>query len=471
MIYNNSFLRKELKESYFEHSISVRNRIRYALFLALTSFGVHFIFLTLTRSILSEVAPQLIDPSYFSVLSIYLRVSYFFYVLYLAANYNFLTFSELKNNKWYILIKFGFSPVKMTFAKLYARLYTIFFVYTSGFFATMFLTSILKYPFNIEYAVSFFILGLIDMIIIVIITLTSSLYFTKGEISDYFMLFSVFCLTILKYILGYYDVINDKSKFGSIFVLAYFSRYIATLALILLLCIIIIFIQAKTKAKYYNFSFYIRDLDFPDSVKISLGSDKKPKVSKEYNIRTKRTEKVVSRLLNSIMIFIISLFIFFNIIVLLISLTAQIQGTTFFKIIPYVFHSETMQPAINYNDLAIFKKIGLQENVNVGEIILYQSPSEVNVARIISLNNNKIVVDIDNYSSINTTRLYREAISRTQIFGKFIGRSRWLGVLILFANTTLGRFLLLLIPSVLLFYYNPITEFIRYISFQNLKEK
>ena len=171
------------------------------------------------------------------------------------------------------------------------------------------------------------------------------------------------------------------------------------------------------------------------------------------------------------MIFIITLFIFFNIIVLLISLTAHAQNTTFLKIIPYVFHSETMQPAISYNDLAIFKKIEVQENVKAGEIVLYQSPSGVNVARIISFNDNKIVVDIDNYPPHNTSFLYREAINRNQIFGKFIGRSRWLGVLILFANTTLGRFLLLFIPSILLFYYNPITEFFRYISYQNLKEK
>lgn len=472
MIYNKSFLRKELKESYFENSISLRNSIKYSLFLALVSFGVHFIMLTLNRSVLSEVAPQLIDPSYFSVISIYLRICYFFYVVYLAANYNFLTFSELKNNKWYILIKFGFSPVKMIFTKLYARLVTVFFVYSLGFVTTIFLTYILKYPFIIEYMVPLFILGFTDIVTIMVITLTSSLYFTKGVKSDYVMVFSVIFLFILRYSLGYYGIINDKSRFNSFFVLKEFTNYIVILLAVNIICLVIIFFIAKIKSKYYYFSFYIRDLDFADGVKVVMGGKSKLKFLKEYSIDAKKREKVVSRILNSFIISIITLFVLFNIFVLVISISSRIQNTPIINIIPYVFHSDTMEPSISYNDLAMFKKFQAGESLNTGDIVLYQSNNnEVSIARIQSFSNNKIIVDIDNYPPGYTASAYREAISTNQISGKYAGRSRWLGLLILFANTTLGRFLLLLIPSILLFYYKPITEFLQFISYQNSRDK
>jgi len=471
MIYNNSIFRKELNESYFEHSISIRNRYGYALFLALISFGVHFIALTLSKSVLSDTVPQYMNPSYFSVLSIYINIFYFFYVVYLASNYQFLTFAEIYSNKWYILMKFGFSPVQMIFTKLYARVISVFILYGTGFLATLFLTTFLKYPFVLEYVLPLFILGLLDVIFIIIVTMTSSLYLKKGILSNYVMIISVFLLVVLKYILGYYNIISDRSQFDSLNVLSHFSEYIVTLSLIIISCIIIIFIRAKINAKYYYFSFYRKDLDFSDNVKITVGADSKSrnKATKEYEVKTKTN--IVSSLLNVLLIVTISIFIVFNILVLLVSLSTTRQQMSFPKVIPLVFHSETMESTIMYNDLAFFIKTTSDEALSKGDIVLYNAHEEVNVARIQSFKAEKVVVDIDNYPPQNEASIYREAVNRNQIYGKYLGRSRWLGILILFANTTSGRLLLLLIPSILLFYYKPITEFIRFIMYEHKKEQ
>ena len=42
--------------------------------------------------------------------------------------------------------------------------------------------------------------------------------------------------------------------------------------------------------------------------------------------------------------------------------------------------------------------------------------------------------------------------------------NRWLGAVILFANTILGRLIFLLIPTVMIFFYEPVTKFFRNIS-------
>ena len=45
--------------------------------------------------------------------------------------------------------------------------------------------------------------------------------------------------------------------------------------------------------------------------------------------------------------------------------------------------------------------------------------------------------------------------------------NRWLGAIILFANTILGRLIFLLIPTVMIFFYEPVTKFFRNISKEN----
>ncbi len=470
MIYSNSFFKKELKEVYFNRDISIRYRINYALFIALLSFGGYLLLATLDRSILAELAPRYFDKSYFSILSVYADASYLFFIIYLAVNYRDITFAEIKENKWYILMKFGFDPVKMIFDKLYARLFTVIIIYGAGFFIVSILATILKYPFVFSYFIPLFILGLTDMIFVLLVTMTSSLFFSKGILSDYAMAGSVLFLFLIKGFFGYYQILNDKSNFIGLNVLYNFIEYFFTLGLIGVLCILAIIIGVKVKSKYYHFSFYVKDLDFSDEFKIVFGPNAKSKnrYLKEYDVKTRI--KISSGLTNSVLVIIISVFILFNVFILLITISSRGKEPAVFDIIPYVFQSETLEPAIMFNDMAFFELINSKDSVDIGDIVLYESGPEEYVARIKEFAADSIIVDIDNYPAGNDTRIYRKTINRNQIYGRFVGRSRWLGVLVLFSNTSLGRIFLLLVPTFLLFYYKPISDFFKYINLNRMKE-
>ncbi len=470
MIYDNSFLKKELKETYFEQSISSKRRLSYALFLALISLGCYLMLLTLERSILSDVVPRYFDRSYYSVLSVYNDVSYIFYIIYLAANYRFITFDEIRENKWYILIKFGFNPVRMIYTKLYARLLTVLIIYGTGFIAVSFLATYLKYPIVYSYFLPLFILGLVDIIFVLIVTMTTSLYLGKSIWSNYLILLYFILLVFLKYYFDYYSHLNAKNQFQDIFVLTYFARYFLTLFVIMAISILTIFIRAKRNSRYFNFAFYVKDLDFSDNLTIVFGKgDKKKSILKEYALKTRM--KISTKITSSLLVGVISIFILFNLFVLLISLSTPGRELSIAKIIPYVFHSETMEPEIMYNDLVFFKKTHINQNFKVGDIVLYKSDNEVSVSRIKVFQGENLVVDIDKYPEGNQNSIFRETIDKSLVYGLFIGKSRWLGVLVLFSNTTLGRLLLLLIPSLLLFYYKSISHFISLINYERMKER
>lgn len=470
MIYNKSILKKELTESYFERSISRKKRLGYALFLALISFAIHYILRTLDKSVLSDTVPKYMSPTCFSTLFIYVDIFFLFIVIYLAANYHFLTFDEIRNNKWYIPIKFGFSPIKMILTKLYARLITIAFIYGFGFFIMLFLTSLLKYPLVFEYIIPIFALGLIDFMFIIIVTMTSSLYFKKGIQSNYVMFISILLIAVLKYFLGYYSIIGDKSNFLSINILSQFSRYISILILTSIICILTIIAKGIINAEYYNFSFYTADYDISEDIIVTMQADSKLKRAITHKIDANTELRMLTKILNSLLFIVILSFIIINIIVLLISISTTRKEISIFKVIPYVFQSDTMQPAIMYNDLVFFKKADNIE-ASSGDIVIYEASGEASIARVESTQAGKVVVSIDNHPSENEGKVYRETIDKNQIYGRYIGRSRWLGLLILFANSTIGRLLLLFIPIILLFYYKPIVAMLRYIINSGMNEK
>ena len=76
----------------------------------------------------------------------------------------------------------------------------------------------------------------------------------------------------------------------------------------------------------------------------------------------------------------------------------------------------------------------------------------------------ELKVDIDYYPAGSQKGIYEETVEQDSVYGRYQSSNRWLGALILFANTVFGRLLMLLVPVVLLFFYKPITKFFKNVS-------
>ena len=113
MIYNTSFMRKELRNAYMQQKFSRNRQFSLGLFLGLISFAIYFSLQTLKQSVVSDAAPQLMMPSYFSTLYIYLFVSLIFNVIFYITNYEYMTFIEVIRNRWYPLVQLGYKPTRL----------------------------------------------------------------------------------------------------------------------------------------------------------------------------------------------------------------------------------------------------------------------------------------------------------------------------------------------------------------------
>ena len=457
MIYKTGYFRKELRQVYSENRTSTNRRLAFAVFLGLFSFALFFVFQTLQKSVLAEAVPQIMQPSFFSTLYIYVHVAYVLNTAYFIHYYDYLFFSEIRKNSWYLLVQMGYNPLMMIFCKLTALVYSLFIIYAVGFACTVFLTLFLKYPFVFAYMPSLFIAGFVDLILIGILTMTFSLYVKTLLNARYLIFLSAFFIVMLKIISGYYGVLSNRVAMQNLYNLLDPGRsgFLPAAAVLIAVCGLISIFGARNVAKYYTLP--TEDYLLPPGTSLARADPKTGRIKAAADSKKRlKYGKIIDLTVTVCLIVFICATLVFNAMVILINASAPGSEVTIRGVIPYIFKSDTMEPEIMQNDLAYFTKIDSQYPVNVAEIILFKSDNVVYVEKVIEKKDAAFIADITNYPPMSQRGAMIKTVPRESIIGIYTGRNRWLGVVILFANTILGRLLFLLVPAVLLFYHRQI---------------
>lgn len=461
MIYRPSYFKKELRQAYSENRTSTHRKMASAFFLGLFSFALFFVLQTLQQSVLAEVIPQIMQPSFFSTLTIYLHSAFIFYTLFFMIYYDYLFFAEIRRNSWYLLIQMGYRPVRMLLSKLFALLYSVFLVYSLGFLITIFLTVFLKYTFILAYMPGLYLAGLTDIVVISVLSLTFSLYTRMVVNARYWIFLSAVFIVALKIILGQYTILANRvamQTLSNLFDL-HVSPYMAVAPAIMVICFLICLNRAKNLAKYYSLS---PSEDVAPAKASVVYLDPRTGKQKPTGRRTASWPgRIIATTSTVFLIVFICAALVFNIFVILINTSTPGQEVTILNVIPFVFKSATMEPEIRINDLAYFQKIDNQYSLGKRDIILFAENNTLYVERIQEEAGSYLVVDIDNYPPLSEPGAMRKTVPRASVHGIYIGRNRWLGALILFANTIIGRLVLLLAPAVLLFYHAQISGYLK----------
>jgi hypothetical protein len=124
---------------------------------------------------------------------------------------------------------------------------------------------------------------------------------------------------------------------------------------------------------------------------------------------------------------------------------------------------------VYYNDIAFFEKIDDYVKVDPGDIVLYKDDvGVVQVRKILDFymdqktGEERANADITNYVEGAEKDALKTTLARSQVYGRLVGTNRYLGVVVLFANTMIGRLLFLLIPTILIFFSGPILGLVRH---------
>lgn len=482
MIYRYNSFKKEIRFDFTDRKSGARRLPTIGSLSAFLALAVHFILQTMTDTVLMDAIPEFMMKTYFSLLFTYYFISMVVLVLHYAFNYRDLTFAEISNNRWYLQAKMGYNPTTLVHNKLGARFVTVAFNWILGYILTLTFGLFLKYTFIPEYTITLLVMGLVDSLLLVTLILTVSLIVQRVEHSAVLVFCIAFFYGSVKLLGGHYAKISDPFYMRDLN--AYFKLFEDHddwfLFILIASCLYFISFGAKYAAysfrhksdgvnaipEHYGFG-YIQDINL--SARRRRQENKRLITTlqvggKIHNIigyenaheRAERMAKWTNRLLTFAASAVIAVMLLFNVTVLILSaaqggVEVSVSGT-----IPYIFHSTTMEPAINNNDLVFFQQIDVQEELHAGEIVIFTADYEVYIERITKIQGDQITVNIDSYPEMAREDAMKMSIDRSQIYGRYSGRNRWLGALIHFANTIMGRILFLLIPSILLFYHDKI---------------
>ncbi len=483
MIYDTSFMRKEFRNAYMQQKFSRNRQFSLGIFLGLISFAIYFSMQTLKQSVLSDAAPQLMMQSYFSTLYIYLFISLLFNVVFYISNYEYMTFTEVIKNRWYALVQLGYNPTRLIAQKMVGRFLFQAAIFTIGYIATIFLSSFLKFPVVLNYIISMYVMGLIDIEILAVISLTVSLFLRDTANARYVVGLLAAGLFIFKAASGYYSILADRALMTDMSNMFDVTQSVFMLGapLIIIACIVICLIVGNKLARVYNPPLLDQlpalTNKRPGTVVLkstAAGAKKKPAVEASVDLmRGRKRNNLPSIISGILMVTAIAAMLGINIIVLAFGYASPERETSINGMIPYVFQSSTMEPEIMFNDLAIFQKVDMLSSLDVGDVLLFKDLSgAVNVASLTAYQKDentgeltgKLDTDVLNYVDERYRGMAAQTISREQVYGVHSGNNRWLGAVILFANTILGRMILLLIPTFLIFFYEPILRFFRSLS-------
>ncbi len=479
MIYRTKFAREELSYGYFERKKNVGALIALGVFFGMLAFSIYFIFQTLTQSVLSDKASFLVEQSYHTTAMLYLAVSYIGFWVYDTIRFRMVTFSEVYENTWYGLVHQGYQLVTLVFGKLSAQLFGMLVINTAGFFTTLLMSSFLKFPLIPGYLVSLFIVSTFNCASLLVLAMASSLVIR--DISNARSLFSVgtFLLFVLQIILGFFALVTDRESIQHVGALFTKSAYLYVDIALMALCTGVCIFKGSRTARLYN---------APELAEL-------PPLGREPGtglvVRTEAADAGIQRaarqlsnsyqpkkggnLLSSVMSFllIIGVLAMFAIdaVMLAFSYASPEKETSIMGFIPYIFQSSTMEPEINYNDIAFFEVVDEYVQLNPDDIVLYKDSTEiVQVRRIVSTltdgttGEKMLEVDIDYYPEGSQKGILHGYVEEDAVYGRLVGVNRWLGVVVLLANSMIGRILFMLVPIILLFFSKQINDFFKHIG-------
>lgn len=478
-IYRYNSFKKEVRFDFIDRKTGKFRLPLLGVFAALLSLAIHFILQTMTDTVLTDAIPVLMARTYFTLISTYNLVFLVTLLAFFGTNYRTRTFAEIQKNHWYLQAKMGYKPAVLVINKMLARLLTTWTNYSIGFLTILLIGFLLKYNFIYTYIISLYLSGLGDSLIILIMILTTSLLSKDSSYNTWFILLIGVGHQTAKFFSGRYELVTTPAYMRNLRAVfnVFDSPYLMFQITLALICMISLMILARYAAAYF---YYPRNKVNKVSMHTVVGRiqknqkpRKKDKVlgqvrmgSKHYPVvkipDSAEAGQAAARALNAVLTtfatLLIVMMLIFNVIVLLLSAAQSNDEVSIRGTIPYLFHSETMDPAISRNDLVYFQQIDDQSSLDIGDIVILKDDYEVFIERVISIDGNQITVDIDNYPEMTKEDAMLKTVSRDAIYGRYSGRNRWLGAIIHFANTITGRILFLLIPSILLFYHDKILK-------------
>ncbi|MEA4831452.1 MAG: S26 family signal peptidase [Oscillospiraceae bacterium] len=464
MIYTKKHLDSLLSCSYIERELGKRQLMYISVFLGIVTIALHSLLETVSESVITEIFPQIMLPSYYTIAFKYNLIAYVFFFILFMYKYNSLTFAQINKNKWYLLKKMNHSIDSMIILKIINTTLTVATIYTLGFIVTMVMALLFKYTFILGYLLSLYIVGLIDILMLVWSAMFISLFIKKRRFAVLCMICFEAAMILLQNLTGYSQLIKDR--YLMTFTGNLFDIKISSYTFII--CTLLVGTTTASCIFAKNHSAFYFNSNSHEAENAAMRDYKTNKLTlNDKNKSSSFIGKSFSILLKTILMILIAVSIGGNVFILVLAMGSSTKEFSIGGYIPYIVQSTSMENSIYKNDLVLFKRVDTSSPIEIGSVVIFREEGTVYIEQVTGCDKNIYTVDITNYPEFVTDKLMEKEVYRDKIYGILYKTNRWIGAFVLFANTFFGRILLFVIPVLLIFFSKQLAEFIKRFFTQN----
>lgn len=478
MIHRMNLIQKEFSYGYYQKQDGLKQLVGLGAFFGMLAFSTYFIMQTMSQSVLAEEAPYIMRASYFSTSFLYLAISGVGFLIYFHSRFGQISFAEVYDNSWYCMAQLGYPVYAMVLAKLFAQSVSVLIMHTTGFVVTLLLSSVLKFPLVVGYLLSQYFLGLLSAEALLVLAMLLSMLGRDRANAKSWLTFLALVIFLLQFPSGFFAIATDWARMSNFLNLWTDSWYLWMLVggVIAALAACVrrgTYLAGMLNPPAETGAPYLTDRLGP-GVRVVVRSESASAFICRQSRRLEAAYQPVRRfnplsfLGTCALVVVIVAMLSVNLALLLFNYASPEKETSIMGYIPYIFQSTTMEPSVLYNDIAFFEKIDQYVEVSPGDIVLYKDDAGVvQVRKLLDFyedpvtGDQRINADITHYVEGADKDALRTNLKQSQIYGRLVGTNRYMGVVVLFANTMLGRLLFLLIPTVLIFFSGPIFALIR----------
>ncbi|HOG02100.1 MAG TPA: hypothetical protein PKW41_12100 [Clostridia bacterium] len=473
MIYRVGSIDKELNYGSNRQRNHFSVLLGIGVFEGMLSFSIFFILQTLKRSVLSDQAAYFVQESYHTTLLLFILISNVVMAFYNLARFKAVSFAEVYANIWYAPLHLGYSVRRLVYSKIFVQLASQYVITLSGFLTTLAISTVMKFPFISDYILSMLFIALLNTTTLLLIAMACSLVFP--DISNARTMTGLLALALMpvRSFTGFFALMADRTRLAdfSNFFTQNIYVYIA-LAIILGALFICIYMGSLEGRRYHpSFAEDSGPPELPEGASLVVSTGSKEKFMRDACrdlarvYKPRKVNGLLSFFVMTLLAAVVTFMLLVDAMLLAFSYASPERGTAILGFVPYVFQSSTMEPTIKYNDITFFERVDQYVGIETGDIVLYKdSVFAVQVRRVFDVypdpatGETMLEVDIDYYPEGSAQGLLHGNVPKSSVYGRYVGGNRWLGVIVLFANTILGRILFMLVPTVLIFFNSRISD-------------
>jgi len=446
MIYDTTQLKKDLRLSFMDVKKSKRHVLTLMFLLAIASISIHFLFLSLQESAFDTLFPYLADKSGFSVLSVLRVMAYVFFTVWCIVYFDAITFIEMGRNRWYLLRKMGFSPWRMALSKLFATLIIVFVVYSGAFILCLSFSMILGYDFPSYSLVPLYLAGLLDILLTVDFEMLVSLAVKDKKSAIPAIVVAAGVFWFIRAAMNYPAYLSQLTSSQSVRRLFFHPVFMGELALtgllFVLCCGVSIFLSKRYVKAPMEGIVYQRQFSTGAVVK--------------YN--TVNGANLVYTIGKGLLILLLALLLLAEFAVIAISFRSGGDELSAGRFTAFVVQSDTLSGVVEKYDVALFERVDSRTDLREGDVVIFRKDGKISIERIMAVNGNTLSVDITNYNSITDGTSFQMDIQRSEAVYRMLFTSGFMGVIYLMTTSAVGKVFFVVIPLLVLSFYDALTK-------------